>query len=157
MHFPLHYHLIGLLSGVTAALAYLTVGRLTAIYDHRVIVLSFVLTGVLVPLLSMLLHYVFGFTVDGLFVIDWKWPHGIEWLYVSVLGLAALFGQYFVTRAYASDKAGIVSAMSYANIIFSVCIGVLLGDAFPDPMSLSGIACIIISGIIISLFKRRSA
>lgn len=157
MHFPVHYHLVGLLSGVTAAFAYLTVGKLTTIYDHRVIVLSFVLSGVIIPLISMLLHYVFGFTTDGLFVIDWKWPQGIEWLYVSVLGLAALFGQYFVTRAYASDKAGIVSAISYANIVFSVCIGVLLGDPFPDWMSLSGISCIIISGIIISLFKKKSA
>jgi len=32
----------------------------------------------------------------------------------------------------------------------------LLGDAFPDGMSLSGISCIIISGIIVSMFKRRS-
>ena len=30
-------------------------------------------------------------------------------VYVLVLGLAALFGQYFVTKAYGADKAGIVS------------------------------------------------
>jgi drug/metabolite transporter (DMT)-like permease len=156
MHFPLAYHGVGLLSGITSAIAYLTVGRLTRIYDHRVIVLSFLMSGVLVPVISMLLHYVFHLPADGLFVISWQWPQGIDWIYVLTLGLAALFGQYFVTRAYASDKAGIVSAISYANIVFSVFIGMALGDRFPDIMSLGGIVCIILSGVIISLTKRKA-
>lgn len=156
MHFPIQYHLIGLLSGITAALAYITVGKLTRIYDHRVIVLSFVLGGVIAPIISMALYYFFGLPEDGIFVIAWKWPQGIDWLYVSILGLAALFGQYFVTRAYAIDKAGIVSAISYANIVFSVFIGMMLGDSFPDIVSLAGICCIIGSGIIISLTKRKA-
>ena len=70
------------------------------------------------------------------------------------MGIAALFGQYCVTKAYSADKAGIVSVFGYSNIIYSVFIGMLLGDAFPDLMSWAGITCIIISGIIISLFKR---
>ena len=74
-----------------------------------------------------------------------------------ILGLAALFGQYFVTKAYGADKAGIVSAIGYANIVFSVFIGMALGDAFPDWMSLSGILCIISSGVIISLVKRKTS
>jgi len=71
-----------------------------------------------------------------------------------VLGLAALFGQYFVTLAYGSDKPGLVSAIGYSNIIFSLVFGLLLGDAFPDLLSLIGIGCIISSGIVISLKKR---
>jgi len=73
------------------------------------------------------------------------------------LALSALFGQYFVTKAYGADKAGIVSSIGYANIVFSVFIGMALGDAFPDWMSLSGIICIILSGVIISLVKRNAA
>ena len=79
----------------------------------------------------------------------------MEWIYVVWLGLAALFGQYFVTKAYGADKAGIVSVFGYANIIFSVFIGMALGDSFPDIVSLAGICCIIFSGIIISLVKHR--
>ena len=79
----------------------------------------------------------------------------IEWFYVLWLGLAALFGQYFVTNAYGADKAGVVSAIGYANIFFSIFIGMALGDAFPDLMSLAGILCIILSGVMISLEKRR--
>ena len=156
MHFPWYYHLAGLISGISSAIAYITVGKLSKHYDARVIVASFVTSGVLIPALCMLIRYWGQFPADEIFMPAFKIPAGIEWLYILLLGLAALFGQYFVTRAYGADKAGIVSAISYANILFSVFIGMLLGDAFPDGMSLSGISCIIISGIIVSMFKRRS-
>ena len=156
MHFPWYYHLTGLISGIVSAIAYLTLGRLAGYYDPRVIVLSFLLSGFLLPLISMAIHYSTGIAADGLFIIDWRWPEGREWLSMAVLGLAALFGQYFVTKAYGADKAGIVSSIGYANIVFSVFIGMYLGDAFPDWMSLTGIFCIISSGIIISLVKRKA-
>lgn len=156
MHFPWYYHLAGLVSGIVSAIAYLTLGRLAAYYDPRVIVLSFLLTGFLVPLLTMLIHYTTGAQADGVFIVAWQWPVGKEWIAISVLGLAALFGQYFVTKAYSSDKAGIISIFGYANIVYSVFIGMLLGDAFPDWMSSLGILCIISSGIIITLVKRKT-
>lgn len=156
MHFPWFYHAAGLLSGITSALAYITVNRLTGYYDSRIIVLAFIGTGVVVPTLFMLIGFLGNIPADDVFFISWRWPAGIEWFYVLWLGLAALFGQYFVTKAYGSDKAGIVSAIGYANIIFSVFIGMALGDAFPDSMSLFGILCIISSGVIISLFKSRA-
>jgi drug/metabolite transporter (DMT)-like permease len=156
MHLPWYYHLTGLISGIVSAIAYLTLGRLAGYYDPRVIVLSFLLSGFLLPLISMAIHYSTGITADGLFIIEWRWPEGREWLSLAILGLAALFGQYFVTRAYGADKAGIVSSIGYANIVFSVFIGMALGDAFPDWISLTGILCIISSGIIISLVKRKA-
>lgn len=157
MHLPWYYHLAGLISGVTAAIAYLTVNRLAKYYDPRIIVLSFLLVGFLVPLITMIIHYTTGAPVDGLFIIDFRLPQGTEWLLVLLMGLAALFGQYFVTRAYGADKAGIVSVFGYANIIYSVFIGLLLNDPFPGWISWLGIICIITSGIIISLVKRRSS
>lgn len=157
MDYPWYYHAAGLLSGVTSALAYLTVNRLAGYYDSRVIVLAFIGSGVLVPVIFMLIGGVFNLPVDDVFFIKWRWPVGKEWGYVLWLGLAALFGQYCVTKAYGADKAGVVSAIGYANIVFSVFIGMALGDDFPDWMSLTGIICIILSGIIISLVKRRSS
>lgn len=156
MHYPWYYHIAGLISGVTSALAYITVNRLAGHYDSRIIVLSFIGTGVLVPTVFMLLRYSFHITPDDVFFINWRWPVGKEWFYVLWLGLAALFGQYFVTKAYGADKAGVISAIGYANIVFSVFIGMALGDAFPDLISLSGILCIILSGVIISLEKRKN-
>jgi drug/metabolite transporter (DMT)-like permease len=157
MHFPWYYHATGLLSGIVSAIAYLTLGRLTNYYDPRVIVLSFLTSGFILPLVSLIIHYVAGIPADGLLIIDWQWPHGMEWFAMLLMGLAALFGQYFVTRAFGSDKAGIVSVFGYANIIFSVFIGMTLGDDFPGIISWIGISCIILSGIIISLVKRRTS
>jgi drug/metabolite transporter (DMT)-like permease len=157
IHFPWYYHAAGLLSGITSALAYLAVGRLNKYYDTRIIVLAFVLTGVLVPGLFMAARYALNIKPDDVFFIDFRFPAGVEWVYVLSLGLAALFGQYFVTKAYGADKAGIVSAIGYANIVFSVFIGMALGDAFPDIMSLAGITCIIASGVIISFEKHRTS
>jgi drug/metabolite transporter (DMT)-like permease len=156
IHFPWYYHVAGLISGVTSALAYMSVNRLTSHYDSRIIVLSFIGTGVMVPVVFMIIKYAFAIPADDVFFIAWRWPVGIEWFYVCWLGLAALFGQYFVTRAYGSDKAGIISAIGYANIIFSVFIGMALGDPFPDWMSTLGIVFIIGSGVLISLFKTRT-
>jgi drug/metabolite transporter (DMT)-like permease len=155
MHLPWYYHLAGLISGITSAIAYLTVNRLAKYYDPRVIVLSFLLMGFVVPLISMIIHYSTGAPADGLFLIDFRLPAGIEWAWVLLMGVAALFGQYFVTKAFGADKAGIVSVFGYANIIYSVFIGLLLGDAFPDLMSVTGIICIILSGLIITLVKRK--
>ena len=155
MHFPWYYHLAGMISGVVSAIAYLTLGRLAGYYDPRVIVLSFLLTGFFIPLISMIVHYTTGSQADGLFILAWQWPRGKEWLAILLLGLAALFGQYFVTKAYGADRAGIVSVFGYSNIVYSVFIGMALGDAFPDWMSSLGILCIIGSGLIISLVKRK--
>jgi drug/metabolite transporter (DMT)-like permease len=157
MDLPLGWHMAGLLSGVSSAIAYMTVGRLARYYDPRIIVLSFLLSGVLLPLVSMALHYLSGIPEDGLFVVSFKLPAGAEWAYMLLLGLAALFGQYFVTRAYGADKAGIVSAIGYANIVFSVLVGMALGDPFPDGWSLAGMACIICSGVLIALRKIKPA
>lgn len=155
---PWYYHFAGLVSGITSALAYLTVGQLATYYDSRIIVLSFLLSGVILPLISLGLHHFFGIPDNGLLIISWKWPdEAIQWLWLLILGLSALFGQYFVTRAYGTDKPALVSAIGYSNILFSLIFGLLLGDAFPDLLSLLGILMIISSGILISLEKKRSA
>ena len=155
MNLHWHYHVAGLISGITSTLAYLTVGKLTQYYHPRTIVLSFVLTGVLVPILLSIIRIAFSLQTDDLFFNALKWPAANEIGWILLLGLSALFGQYFVTRAYGAEKAEIVAVFGYANIIFSVFIGMLLGDSFPDPMSWAGILCIISSGVLISLFKKR--
>jgi len=157
MHFYWYYHAVGLLSGIVSAIAYITLGKLAPYYDPRVIVSSFIFCGVLLPSLFMITGWLAHIHNDDFFFIKWKWPKGKEWIYITWLGLAALFGQYFVTKAYGADKAGIVSVFGYANIIFSVFIGMALGDAFPGIISWAGICCIIFSGIIISLVRNRAA
>src|SRR5258705_8289795 len=79
MHFPWFYHVAGMISGIAAAIAYMTLGRLAGYYDPRVIVLSFLVCGVLIPVITMILHYSTGVPADGLFIVDWRWPAIKEW------------------------------------------------------------------------------
>ena len=148
------FHLIGLTCGFTSALAYLSISSLNRFYDARVIVLSFILTGVLLPLFGALIYRAGMTGADGFFSGPIHLPQKWEWIYILAMGFSALLGQYFVTKSYSHDKAGIVSAIGYSNIIFALAIGLLLGDAFPDLLAITGIILVIISGVIITLSKK---
>jgi drug/metabolite transporter (DMT)-like permease len=146
--------MVGLLHGLLSALAYLSIGRLNRYYDTRVIVLSFLSSGLLLPMIMMLTGSLFHLRPDDIFFPVFRLPQGKEWFFIVGIGLFALLGQYFVTKAYSNDKAGIVAAIGYSNIPFALMIGVGLGDAFPDLLGLLGILLIIASGIAISLDKK---
>ena len=80
-----------------------------------------------------------------------KIPNAQGWLFAVLLGLLGLFYQTYVTKAYAATrKAGIVATISYADIIFSTLFGLLLGDALPGFMALSGMALIIVAGTLVA-------
>lgn len=152
--FSWKYHSIGLLHGLFSAVAYLSIGTLNKFYDARVIVLSFLVSGFLLPLITMIVGYAAHIPPDDFFFPAFRLPVASEWPYITGFGFFALAGQYFVTKAYGSDKAGIVSAIGYSNIVFGLVIGILLGDAFPDAFAVTGIFIVIISGVTISLTKK---
>jgi drug/metabolite transporter (DMT)-like permease len=139
--------LLGIFSGVGAALAYTSVRELRTYYDTRAIVLSFMSVGTLGPLILLLLsEYI---SIDGLdFMLGtFVMPEGITWVYVIGMGLFATFAQLYMTKAYGASKAGIVGAVSYTNILFSIFIGMMLGDAFPDLWTSIGITLIVVAGL----------
>ena len=152
--FSWKYHIVGLICGLSSALAYLSVSSLNRNYDTRVIVLSFLLNGVALPTIGMLIGAFTSIKHDEFFVTEFKLPQGIDWFYILGMAVTALAGQYFVTKAYGHDKAGIVSAIGYSNILFALTIGIILGDPLPNLISLLGIVLVIISGITISLTKK---
>jgi len=87
----------GLLSGITSAIAYITLeGWLYIIIQELLFYHLFLPRAG--PSIFMLIKYFAGFSPDNVFFIAWQWPKGIQWLSLLSLGLAALFGQYFVTK-----------------------------------------------------------
>ena len=82
-------------------------------------------------------------------------PRGVEWGYVTAVGVFATISQLLMTKAYELTKAGIVGTISYSNIVFAVIIGVMLGDAIPDIWTTLGIILVIISGLIVALPKGK--
>jgi drug/metabolite transporter (DMT)-like permease len=145
--------ILGIFSGIGAALAYTSVRELKRYYDTRTIVLSFMGVGTIGPvILFALSNYIDNATLDfmsGKFVM----PSGIIWLYIIGLGAFATLAQTFMTKAYGETKAGIVGVVSYMNIIFSIIIGTLMGDALPDMITWCGIMLIIFSGIAVAKDK----
>jgi drug/metabolite transporter (DMT)-like permease len=112
------------------------------------------MSGVLLPMITIGIGYAFQLPHDDFFFPELRAPAGIEWFYLAGLGISALLGQYFVTKAYSNDKAGIVSAIGYSNIVFGMAIGIVLGDPFPDLLAILGVIIVIASGVIISLTKK---
>ncbi len=151
------YDMLGIFSGVGAALAYTAVRELREYYDTRVIVLSFMIIGTIGPLILFLIGLFYipkGF--DYIFV-KFIMPKTDDYILILFLGFSATLAQVYMTKAYSVTKAGIVGAISYSNIIFSVIIGVFLGDAFPDLLTSVGIALIVIAGILVSIQPKSSA
>jgi len=144
---------LGIFSGVGAALAYTAVRELKQYYDTRAIVLSFMGVGTVGPLILMLLSpYVAVEELDMLFA-SFVMPSGKEWVYIIMLGLFATLAQIYMTKAYGVTKAGVVGAVSYSNILFSIMVGLLIGDPFPDPITWAGIGLIVTAGIIVARKK----
>lgn len=148
-----HNHFFGLLNAVCAALAFTSIRELRKYYDTRTIVLSFMGIGLIVPTIAMILseYYVlnsFEFML-GRFIM----PEGIEWIYLMGIGISASLGQVYMTKAYGETKAGLVGAVGYSVIIFSLIIGQFLGDLLPNLFGMMGIVAIIIAGILIAKEK----
>jgi len=109
--------LAGLGGALFSAFAYNTIRRLKNLENPNVVVFYF-------PLITLplsLMAYLF-------FDESWRMPVGIEWFWLLMTGVTTQFGQFFMTRAYQSDKASNVSAISYAGIIWGAGFGVFLFD-----------------------------
>ena len=147
------YDALGLFSGVGAALAYTSVRELKAYYDTRAIVLSFMLTGTIGPIILFFISpYVQIQELDFIFA-KFVVPEGITWVYLLAMGLFATLSQVLMTKAYGETKAGIVGAVSYTNILFSIIVGVILGDALPSISTTFGIVLIVFAGVIVARAK----
>ena len=148
------YDLLGIFSGIGAALAYTSIRELRKYYDTRAIVMSFMGVGTAAPLVLMLItpYVEVSENFDWMFA-EFVVPQGSEWLYVTAVGIFATISQLLMTKAYELTKAGIVGTISYSNIVFAVVIGVMLGDPVPDIWTVLGILLVISSGLLVALPK----
>ncbi|MFA5234643.1 MAG: DMT family transporter [Sulfurimonas sp.] len=147
------YDLLGIFSGVGAALAYTSVRELRNYYDTRMIVLSFTLVGTIVPLLLFIISKYFYMQELDFMMGKFVMPKGVVWLYVIGLGALGTMSQYYMTKAYGETKAGIVGAVSYTNIIFAILVGLMLGDALPSFITACGIVLVVMAGIMVAKAK----
>jgi len=144
---------LGILCGVGAGLAYTSIRELRKYYDSRAIVLSFMTIGTIGPLILLIIGEFYTNPNLDFMLASFVMPQGNDWLFIVLLGIFATFAQIFMTKAYSSAKAGIIGTISYSNIAFSIILGMILGDAFPDIWIIFGILLIVLSGLLVSSKK----
>lgn len=139
--------LIGLLSGISAALAYLQVTALgRAGEPESRTVFYFSLGSALAGLL--------GIAVDGhtpLSQISWQ---AAIWL--LPIGILASLGQWCMTRAYARGSTLLVASLQYVGIVFAALYSLLLFGDQITPLAWAGIALIVSSGVAATVLRTRT-
>ncbi|RLA73768.1 MAG: EamA family transporter [Epsilonproteobacteria bacterium] len=147
------YDLLGIFSGIGAALAYTSVRELRNYYDTRAIVLSFTIVGTIGPIILFILSQYISVPELDFMLGKFVMPSGIVWLYIFGVGILGTLSQYYMTKAYGETKAAIVGTVSYTTIVFAILFGLLLGDSLPNIMTTFGILLIVFAGIMVARAK----
>ena len=143
--------LIGLYSGIGAALAYLSIQKLATLYDPRTIILSLMLSGSILPILTQFVPYeAYPITLFEPFMM----PNLKEWFYIFVLGIVSTYAQIYLTKAYSLGDAPIIGALSYITIFMATFAGIFLGDQVPHGFVIIGMLLIVCGGILAVWHKR---
>jgi len=137
---------IGLLSGIGAALAYMQVTALGKVGepDERT-VFYFSVGSALIGLVGI------AFTKTT------SWAH-VRWqdaAWVIPIGVLASMGQWCMTRAYRKGATLVVASMQYSGIVFAVVYSLLLFGDEIDPLGLLGIGIIVASGVLATVLRER--
>ena len=138
--------LIGLLSGMGAALAYMQVTALGKAGE---------------PEDRTVFYFSVGTAIVGsigmLFTRFTPWS-AVAWqdaAWVIPIGVLASLGQWCMTRAYSKGSTLVVASMQYSGIVFAVIFSIVLfGDSIA-PMGWLGIAIIVASGILATILRSR--
>jgi S-adenosylmethionine uptake transporter len=139
--------LIGLLSGLGAALAYMQVAALGRAGEPEGRTVFYFAVGTMV---AGLLGIVFtGLTPWS--AVSWQ---ASAWL--IPIGVLASLGQWCMTRAYSHGATLVVANLQYSGIVFAAIYSlVLFGDQIPA-IGWAGMALIVSSGIIATVLRARA-
>jgi S-adenosylmethionine uptake transporter len=136
--------LVGLLSGMTAALAYIQVTALSRAGEPEARVVFYFAVA------SALLGAV-GVAVQG--ASPWQWPHA---LWILPIGILASLGQLCMTRAYASGATLVVANLQYSGIVFGALASVLIFSDHLPPLAWAGMVVIVGSGMVATVLRSRA-
>ncbi|NJM44477.1 MAG: DMT family transporter [Brachymonas sp.] len=135
---------IGLFSGMTAALAYLQVAALSRAGEPELrVVFYFAAIAAVIGFVGTVFT---GFSA-------WNLEHA---LWILPIGILASLGQLMMTRAYASGATMLVANLQYSGIVFAALLGMIV---FADQLPLiawAGMIVIIVSGIAATYLRNRA-
>jgi S-adenosylmethionine uptake transporter len=144
-HDQLWHGLMGLLSGMISATAYLQVTALARAGEPEVrIVFYFSIGGAVFGALTTLWTGVHGHTLKGVAML-------------LAVGLLATVAQLMMTRAYATGRTLVNASLQYLGIAFSFGYGVLLFNDKVTWMALAGMLLIVGAGLSATQLRSRAA
>jgi len=141
----LWHGLIGLLSGMISATAYLQVTALGRAGE---------------PVYRTVFYFSLGGAMLGALSTLWTGLHVHTWRGAALLlavGVLATAAQMLMTRAYSTGKMLVNASLQYLGIAFSFGYGVLLFNDKVTWMSLLGIGFIVCSGLAATLLRSKTA
>ncbi|MBC7602147.1 MAG: DMT family transporter [Ramlibacter sp.] len=137
--------LIGLISGLTAAFAYMQVMALGKIGEPETRTVFYFAAGSAVG-------GAIGMAFEG--ISPWNWAHAV-WL-VPIAVLAAV-GQLCMTRAYSRGPTLVVASLQYFGLVFGAIYSVTLFGDHIELLGWIGMALIVASGIAATVLRARAA
>lgn len=126
--------LIGIVSSLLAAMAFVTVRALTTTEPVIRIVFYFCLIGSLLSSIPMFWH--------------WRVYTAHEMLLLGGAGLLATVSQLCLSQAYSYAPAGKIGPANYLAIIFAGIFAALIWQEYPDSTSVTGMALILVALIL---------
>ena len=150
-------HFLGILGGFFAAAAYTTIKKIKDVYDSRVIVLSFVGIGTLLPALFFLVapYVSVPRSLEFLFPAFVIPTSPKVWLLIVFMAFISTLSQWLLTKAYSSSNLSVIGVISFTNIPFAIGFGWMLGDALPDGLTYFGISLIVLGGVMVGMRQRQ--
>ena len=136
--------IVGVLSGLVAALAYIQVAALGRLNEPEARTVFYFSVGTAIGGAALML-------LTG--VSPWVWP-SVLWL--LPIGVLAALGQLCMTKAYSRGATLVVANLQYLGIVFGALFGLFLfGDQIPL-MGWLGMALIMASGIASTVLRNRT-
>lgn len=126
--------LVGLMGGVLASLAKVSLRRLGRSEPSVRVVFYFALLSTLVSAIPMLWH--------------WRQPDAAQWGLFALVGLAGTLGQLLLTRGYAVAAAASVSPFTYSSVLFGAAYGYLFWGETLSLQFVAGALLIFLAGVL---------
>lgn len=122
-----------------SALAHLSVRRLN-VTDHPLVIVTVfsVITGTSGAVAGLGQHIL---------------PSHQQWLLVCGIALSATFAQLLMTTAYGRERAAVVAASGYMNIVYALVLGWIFWREWPSPVALGGAGLIIFAGMLLAVAR----
>jgi S-adenosylmethionine uptake transporter len=136
--------IIGLISGLIAALAYIQVAALGRLNEPETRTVFYFSVGTAV--VGAVLMLVTGMS-------PWVWP---SMLWLLPVGVLAALGQLCMTKAYSRGSTLVVANLQYSGIVFGALFGLMLFGEHIPLMGWLGMALIMASGIASTILRNRA-